>query len=65
LFNYHGSDGNLLAVREFWGLFLGLEDPLEKGVATHSSILAWRIPWTRAWQAACSPWSLKESYMTE
>ena len=26
--------------------FLGREDPLEKGVATHSSILAWRIPWT-------------------
>ena len=26
--------------------FLGLEDPLEKGTATHSSILAWRIPWT-------------------
>ena len=25
---------------------LGLEDPLEEGVATHSSILAWRIPWT-------------------
>ena len=30
----------------------GQEDPLEKGMATHSSILAWRIPWTRgAWQA--------------
>ena len=26
--------------------FLGQEDPLEKGMATHSSILAWRIPWT-------------------
>ena len=26
--------------------FLGQEDPLEKGIATHSSILAWRIPWT-------------------
>ena len=26
--------------------FLGLEDPLEEGLATHSSILAWRIPWT-------------------
>ena len=26
--------------------FLGLEDPLEKGKATHSSIVAWRIPWT-------------------
>ena len=31
---------------------LGWEDPLEEGVATHSSILAWRIPWTRgAWRA--------------
>ena len=28
------------------GLALGLEDPLEEGMATHSSILAWRIPWT-------------------
>ena len=28
------------------GLFLGWEDPLEKEMATHSSILAWRIPWT-------------------
>ena len=28
------------------GLSLGWEDPLEKGTATHSSILAWRIPWT-------------------
>ena len=31
---------------ETWVLFLGWEDPLEKEVATHSSILAWRIPWT-------------------
>ena len=29
---------------------LGLEDSLEKGMATHSSILAWRIPWRGAWQ---------------
>ena len=28
------------------GRFLGQEDPLEEGMATHSSILAWRIPWT-------------------
>ena len=28
------------------GLFLGQEDPLEEGMETHSSILAWRIPWT-------------------
>ena len=29
-----------------WFQFLGGEDPLEEGMATHSSILAWRIPWT-------------------
>ena len=32
-------------MRENWVLSLGWEDPLEKGKATHSSILAWRIPW--------------------
>ena len=34
------------AMPETWVQFLGLEDPLEKGMATHSGILAWRIPWT-------------------
>ena len=37
---------NLPAVRETSVQFLGWEDPLKEGVATHSSILAWRIPWT-------------------
>ena len=37
---------NLPAVQETWVRSLGGEDPLEKGKATHSSILAWRIPWT-------------------
>ena len=37
---------NLLAVQETWVRSLGQEDPLEEGVATHSSILAWRTPWT-------------------
>ena len=37
---------NLLAMRETWVQSLGWEDPLEKGKATHSSILTWRIPWT-------------------
>ena len=37
---------NLLVLQETWVQFLGLEDPLEKEMATHSSILAWRIPWT-------------------
>ena len=34
------------AMQETWVLSLGWEEPLEKGKATHSSILAWRIPWT-------------------
>ena len=37
---------NLLAMRETQVQSLDQEDPLEKGMATHSSILAWRIPWT-------------------
>ena len=37
---------DLPALRETWVRSLGWEDPLEKGMATHSSILAWRIPWT-------------------
>ena len=37
---------NLPAMQETQVQSLGQEDPLEKGMATHSSILAWRIPWT-------------------
>ena len=37
---------SLPAVQETWVRSLGREDPLEKGMATHSSILMWRIPWT-------------------
>ena len=37
---------NLPAMRETWVGSLGQEDSLEEGLATHSSILAWRIPWT-------------------
>ena len=37
---------NLPAMQETWVWSLGQEDPLEKGMATHSSILTWRIPWT-------------------
>ena len=48
------------AVQETWVQSLGREDPLEKGKATHSSILAWRIPWT-----VYSPWGHKESDTTE
>ena len=45
---------------ETWDQSLGWEDPLEKGKASHSSILAWRIPWT-----VYSPWGRKESDTTE
>ena len=37
---------NLPVMQEMWTQSLGWEDPLEKGKASHSSILAWRIPWT-------------------
>ena len=37
---------NLPAMQETWVRFPSWEDPLGKGMATHSSILAWRIPWT-------------------
>ena len=43
---------NLSAMWETWGQSLGREDPIEEGMATHSSILAWRIPMDRgAWRA--------------
>ena len=37
---------SLPAMQETWVQYLRQEDPLEEGMATHSSILAWRIPWT-------------------
>ena len=37
---------NLPAMQEIWVLSLDQDDPLENGLATHSSVLAWRIPWT-------------------
>ena len=37
---------NLPAMQEAWVRSLGQEDPLEKEMATHSSVLAWKIPWT-------------------
>ena len=38
---------NVPKMQETWVRSLGQEDPLEKGMATHSNILAWRIPWTK------------------
>ena len=44
---------------------LGWEDPLEKEMATHSSILAWRIPWIKEPGRLYSPWGHKELDTTE
>ena len=55
---------NLPAMQETLVRFLGREDSLEKGTATHSSILAWRIPWTEE-PSRLQPMGLKESDMTE
>ena len=49
---------------ETWVPSLGWEDPLEKEMATHCSVLAWRSPWTVE-AGGYSPWGLKESDMTE
>ena len=58
---------SLPAMRETWVRSLGWEDPLEKEMATHSSILAWKIPWIFyvTCQATYSSWRLKESDTTE
>ena len=50
---------NLPAMPEIWVQSLGWDDTLEKGIATHSSILAWRVPWMY------SPWGRKELDMNE
>ena len=51
------------AMQETRGQSLGQEDPLEEGMATHSSILAWKITWKRI-MAVSSPWGCKELDMT-
>ena len=55
---------NLPAMKETKVLPLGGEDPLEKGMATHSSILAWRIPWTEE-RGGHSPWGHRGLDTTE
>ena len=53
---------NQPAIQETWVRFLGWEDPLEKGMATHFSILTWRILWT---EEPGKLWGHKELVMTE
>ena len=55
---------NLPAMRDTHVRSMGQEDPLEKGMATHSSILAWRIPWTGE-PGRHDPWGCKESDTTD
>ena len=54
---------NLPAMRETWVPSLGWEDPLEKGMASHSNILAWRTPADGAWRATVR--GVAELAMTE
>ena len=62
---------NLPAMQETWVWSLGREDPLEKRMATHSSILAWRIPWTEepgglplSWGCSSWGWSVECDWAT-
>ena len=55
---------SLLAMHKTWVRSLGPEDPLEKEMATHSSILAWKIPWMEETGRLC-PLGGKELDMTE
>ena len=56
---------NLPPIQGTWVLLLGWEDPLEKGMVTHSSILAWRIPCTERSLMGYGPKGGKESHTTE
>ena len=62
-----GSEGKecLSAMQETWVRFLGQEYPLEEETATHTSIPAWKIPWTEKPGELHSPWGHKESDTTE
>ena len=63
---------NLPAMLESWVWSLGWQDPLEEGIATHSSILAWRIPWTEdpggfqpvVFQRVGHDWATKQTNLT-
>ena len=55
------NGNNLPATQETWVLSLGWEGPLEEGTATHSNILAWRIPWT-VW--SMGSWRVRHNWAT-
>ena len=55
---------NLPVVQRTWVQSLVWEDPLERGMATHSTVLAWRIPWTEE-PGRLQSWGHKESDTTE
>ena len=55
----------LTAMQETWVRSLGQDDPLEKEMATHSSILAWKTPWREEPGGLYSSWIHKESDTTE
>ena len=55
---------NSPAMWETWVRSLGWEDPLEQGMATHSSILAWRIPWTVYIHGVAKSWTQLSSFHT-
>ena len=59
-----GSDSKESAMQETWLQSLGGEDPLEKGMAAHSSILAWRMPWTEE-RGRQQVMGTQEAFMTE
>ena len=52
-------------MQEMWVKFQGQEDPLEKEMATHFSILTWKIPWIEEFGGLYSPWGHKELDMTK
>ena len=55
-----GKESAVQEMQETWVQSLSQENPLEEGMATHTSILAWRIPWTEEPGGLYSPWSHKE-----
>ena len=55
---------NLPAIQKTWVQSLGRENPLEKGMATYSSILAWRVPWTEE-RGGLQPVGLQRVEQTE